>query len=72
MVTEFDLSEARVFRLTRTPGFPAPYRIGRNVRWDVGEVTEWLTQQRTAARVPAAHLMSDPAGPRRRMFVEAS
>lgn len=74
MEAEFDLSEACVFRMTRTPGFPTPYRFGRTVRWDINEVAEWLTRQRDEATpdIPAAHLVAKPDGPRRRMFVEAS
>lgn len=41
--------------LRKTPGFPAPYRIGRSLRWDRNEFEQWLQQQKLPQQQPRIH-----------------
>lgn len=53
MITAADIAEVCKLsvkhvadRLTRSEGFPTPYRIGGARRWDRKEFIHWLNQQR--------------------------
>ncbi|MCY1369177.1 hypothetical protein D9M69_561990 [compost metagenome] len=45
LCTKYQISRTTLWRWSQMPGFPAPIRIGRSVRWDDPAVEAFLTQQ---------------------------
>ncbi len=43
--TKYQISRTTFWRWSQAPGFPAPMRFGRSVRWDAEAVDTFLTQQ---------------------------
>lgn len=39
----YQISRQTLWRMAKNPDFPAPYRIGRAVRWDVAAVDAFLS-----------------------------
>lgn len=33
-------------RMSKMPGFPQPYRVGRWMRWDVAEIRKYISKNR--------------------------
>jgi len=42
--TKYQISRTTFWRWSKEPGFPAPMRFGRSVRWDAEAVDAFLTQ----------------------------
>lgn len=42
--TKYQISRTTFWRWSQAPGFPAPMRFGRSVRWDAEAVDAFLTQ----------------------------
>ena len=54
------LSAAKVKSITAEPGFPAPCRFGRSIRWVEREVEAWsLAQQSTPPRPRSRYTRPD-------------
>lgn len=43
--TKYQVSRTTWWRWSQSPGFPAPMRFGRSVRWSPEAVDSFLTQQ---------------------------
>jgi predicted DNA-binding transcriptional regulator AlpA len=47
------ISSATWWRLQRTPGFPRPFRVSRQLlAWDEEELRAWVAQRRVQRPVP--------------------
>ncbi len=42
--SQYSVSRTTWWRLSQSPGFPEPKRLGRAVRWEVSKVAEFLCE----------------------------
>ncbi|KAB0563640.1 DNA-binding protein [Pseudomonas palleroniana] len=47
LCAKYQVSRATWWRWSKTPGFPAPIRFGRSVRWEPDSVESFLLSQET-------------------------